>query len=64
MSVILRRAADRGEAAPGAVSPRIARMPADLVRHEMPLTDRPVPDEIVDELFLPLVRARSRNLRD
>lgn len=68
MSVILRRAADRGEAAPGAVSPRLARMPADLVRHEMLLTDRPVPDEvlveIVDELFLPLVRARSRNQRE
>ena len=43
-------------------------MPADLVRHEMLLTDRPVPDEvlveIVDELFLPLVRARSRNQRE
>ena len=68
MSVILRRAADRGEVAPGAVSPRLARMPADLVRHEMLLTDRPVPDEvlaeIVDELFLPLVRARSRNQRE
>ncbi|GAA0258234.1 TetR/AcrR family transcriptional regulator [Actinomadura nitritigenes] len=68
MSVILRRAADRGEVAPGAVSPRLARMPADLVRHEMLLTDRPVPDEvlteIVDELFLPLVRARRRNQRE
>ncbi|MDL4821023.1 TetR/AcrR family transcriptional regulator [Actinomadura opuntiae] len=63
MAVILGRAAERGEVPPDAVTPRIARMPADLVRHEMLLTDRPVPDEvlveIVDEIFLPLVRARA-----
>jgi AcrR family transcriptional regulator len=63
MSVILRRAAERGEIPPGAASPRIATMPADLVRHEMFLTDRPVPEEvlveIVDEMFLPLLRTRD-----
>ncbi|MFB4298285.1 TetR/AcrR family transcriptional regulator [Actinomadura sp. NTSP31] len=68
MAVILRRAAGRGEVSMDAVTPRIARMPADLVRHEMLLTDRPVPDgvlvEIVDEMFLPLVRARGRDRRE
>ncbi|GAA2156491.1 TetR/AcrR family transcriptional regulator [Actinomadura napierensis] len=68
MAIILGRAAERGEVSAEAVTPRIARMPADLVRHEMLLTDRPVPDgvlvEIVDEMFLPLVRARGRDQRE
>jgi hypothetical protein len=43
-----------------AVTPRIATLPVDLLRHEMPLTNREVSDEviteIVDDIFLPLVR--------
>lgn len=61
MTAILARAAARGEIPPAKVSPRIVRLPSDLVRHEMMVTDAPVPEkvleEIVDEIFLPLVRA-------
>ena len=60
ITVILERAAERGEIPRRKVNPRIARLPADLVRQEMMLFDAPVPErslaEIVDEIFLPLVR--------
>jgi AcrR family transcriptional regulator len=59
MSVILERAAARGEIDPGRLSPRILSLPVDLVRHDLIMTQRPVPDatltEIVDKIFLPLV---------
>ena len=59
MTTILKRAADRGEARPD-VPPRVATLPTDLFRHELlryrtPPTGR-VLDEILDEVFLPLVR--------
>jgi|SRR5271165_5414842 len=57
---MLRRAAARGEIGPGEVSPRIAAMAVDLVRHDLIMNQAPVPDadlvEIVDDLYLPLVR--------
>lgn len=60
MRVILERAANRGEIPRAKIPPRIVRLPADLVRHEMMLSDAPVPEkalaEIVDEIFLPLVQ--------
>ncbi|MBA3822722.1 MAG: TetR/AcrR family transcriptional regulator [Ktedonobacterales bacterium] len=60
MSVILRRAAERGEIDSAKVTPRIASLPADLVRHEILLTHAPISDativEIVDDIFLPLLR--------
>ncbi|MFB9837168.1 TetR/AcrR family transcriptional regulator [Actinoallomurus acaciae] len=63
METILKRAADRGEIRSGAVGRRITTIPVDLLRHEMLLNSAPVPAstlvEIVDEVFLPLVRARS-----
>lgn len=63
MSALLRRAAERGEIPPGAVTRRIATLPVDLTRHEMLLSRDPIPDssltEIVDEVFLPLLRARD-----
>jgi AcrR family transcriptional regulator len=41
------------------VSPRIATVAVDLVRHDLIMTQAPVPDEtlveIVDKIFLPLV---------
>jgi AcrR family transcriptional regulator len=59
MTVILKRAADRGEARQG-VSDRIARLPTDLFRQELFRSRQPPSDstltEIVDEVFLPLVR--------
>jgi len=40
--------------------PRVARLRIDLLRHELILIHRPpsqhTPEEIVDEIFLPLVR--------
>jgi Tetracyclin repressor-like, C-terminal domain len=60
MQAILDRAAARGEIDPGRLSPRPASLRVDLVRHDLIMTQAPVPDstlvEIVDEIFLPLVR--------
>ena len=60
MQAVLRRASDRGEFAAGRLTPRITSLPTDLARHEMLMTFRPLSDEaiaeIVDEVFLPLVR--------
>lgn len=60
---VLRRGIERGEISPDALTPRIAGLPADLLRHELLMTLRPVPDEviveIVDQIFLPLVRPRG-----
>lgn len=59
MSAILERAIARGEISPGRLSPRIRSLPVDLVRHDLIMNQRPVPDatlvEIVDKIFLPLV---------
>jgi len=60
MTIILDRAAARGEIPRAKFSPRIVKLPADLVRHQMMVTDAPVSEreliEIVDEIFLPLVK--------
>lgn len=60
----LSRAVSRGEAPSQAVHPRVASLPMTLLRGEYALRGLPtVPDgvliEIVDELFLPLVRGRA-----
>lgn len=61
MSAILRRAVERGEVDLDRVSRRTANLPLDLLRNELLFTRTRVPDtvlvEIVDEIFLPLVRA-------
>jgi len=63
MRLILERAVERGEAGPAALHPRVVSLPMDLMRGEGIMTLKPVPtraiEEIVDEVFLPLVRARS-----
>lgn len=61
MAVIVERAARRGEADPAAVTLRRLRAPLDLVRSELLLHGAVADDaieEIVDEVFLPLVRPR------
>ena len=59
MQTILGRAIDRGEIAAARLTPRIVSLPADLARHEVLMTFEPLSDdainEIVDEVFLPLV---------
>ena len=59
MAGILKQAAERGEAQPG-LSDRVASVPTDLFRNELFLRRTP-PDatviaEIIDDVFLPLVR--------
>ena len=58
MNQALARAAARGEAREH-VPKRVARLPLDLIRHELILTHRPPSnetlEEIVDQIFLPLV---------
>lgn len=57
---VLGRAIERGEIDPARLTPRIASLPLDLARHEMLMTFQPLSDdairEIVDDIFLPLVR--------
>ena len=60
MATILKRAEARGEAR-GDISPRIATLPTDLLRHELLLNRTPPTErtivEIIDDVFLPLVQA-------
>jgi AcrR family transcriptional regulator len=62
MQTILKRAADRGEARAG-VETRIATLPTALFRNELFLARTPPSEgtlvEIVDDVFLPLVRPRE-----
>ncbi|GAA4961512.1 TetR/AcrR family transcriptional regulator [Yinghuangia aomiensis] len=55
---VFTRAAHRGEVDPERVTPRMRRLPFDLLRQEFLMTFEPVPEEvlveIVDILFLPL----------
>jgi len=61
---VLGRAVARGEAAPEALHPRVATVPIALLRNEF-LTRgvTGVPDEvlveIIDDVYLPLVRGRA-----
>ncbi len=57
---VIGRAIERDEIDPARLTPRIASLPLDLARHEMIMTFQPLSDdairEIVDGIFLPLVR--------
>ena len=59
-ALVIERAIARGEIDPARLSPRLRALPVDLVRHDLIMTQEPVPDatliEIVDRIFLPLVR--------
>lgn len=62
---ILERGVARGEIDAKKITPRIAALPADLMRHEVIMTSKPISDpviaEILDEIFLPLVTARRQS---
>lgn len=64
MRPILDRAIARGEIAAACLTPRIVSLPTDLARHEILMTFEPLSDqaikEIVDGVFLPLVRYDRR----
>jgi AcrR family transcriptional regulator len=57
---ILDAAVARGEANPARLTPRVRSLPVDLLRHYVFTAFQPMPDdgieEIVDDIFLPLVR--------
>jgi AcrR family transcriptional regulator len=59
---MLQRAVDRGEIDPARLTPRVRRVTFDLFLHEIMTTLQPVPktviNEIVDEIFLPIVTPR------
>ena len=62
MMTVLNRAADRGEIRLGRITPRMAAVPGDLLRHQLLVAGAPATDavlaELVDDIFLPLVSAR------
>jgi AcrR family transcriptional regulator len=57
---VIDRAVARGEIQPGQISERVAWVPVELFRYQLMATLQPVPDpvieQIVDDVFLPLVR--------
>jgi AcrR family transcriptional regulator len=58
---VLKRGVARGELDQSKMTPRISSLPLDLFRHEVIMTRKPVSNalivEIIDTIFLPLVRA-------
>jgi len=60
LGVVLARGVERGEIEPSKLTPRIASLLPDLLRHELLMTLKPVSNaviaEFVDDIFLPLVR--------
>ena len=61
MKEILTRGVGRGEIAAEKLTPRLAALPFDLVRYQLMILHQPLSaqdiEEIVDRIFLPLVRA-------
>lgn len=62
---VVQQAVNRGELPPEGLPPRIAMLPASLLRHELIMNLSRVPDEtivdIVDTVFLPLATDRQRS---
>jgi AcrR family transcriptional regulator len=63
-SEIYRRAHERGEIDLDRIPRIVLSVPFDLMRHDMLMTYKPIPEErvleIVDDLFMPLIAAASR----
>jgi len=61
---VFRRAQERGEIDLNSIAPAVLSMPFDLMRHDMLMTYKPIPEErvreIVDDLFMPLIAAANR----
>jgi AcrR family transcriptional regulator len=61
---IYRRAHERGEIDLDHIPPVVLSMPFDLMRHDMLMTYKPIPEErvleIVDDILMPLIAATSR----
>ena len=61
MTEILSRGVGRDEIAAEKLTPRVAALPFDLVRYQLMVLQQPLSardiEEIVDRIFLPLVRA-------
>jgi AcrR family transcriptional regulator len=49
-SVIIARAIERGELDPARITPRVAALPFDLFRHEVLMSQAPVPDDVIEEI--------------
>ncbi|MFD6158385.1 TetR/AcrR family transcriptional regulator [Nocardia sp. NPDC060256] len=62
---ILAAAAERGEIDPARLTPRLRALPVDLLRHHIFMTMQPMNDadieDIIDSIFLPLVRPSGRD---
>ena len=67
MNRILERAVRRGEVSTNVFGTRIATLPVDLIRHDLLTAQVPLPDEtlveIVDQIFLPAVRALETSIQ-
>lgn len=63
ITVILQRAAERGEVRPERITPRVTALPGNLIRHELLIPHGDLSDaalaDIIDEIFLPLVQVRA-----
>jgi hypothetical protein len=63
LDLVFQRSVDRGEIDRRKLTPRIAALLPDLLRHELLMTLRPVPEaalaEMVDEVFLPLIGSKA-----
>jgi AcrR family transcriptional regulator len=64
MASVLQRAVARGEVHPDKVTPRITRLPVDLVRYDALNSRKPFTmsgvEEVIDEIVLPLIRTEQR----
>ncbi|WP_433606205.1 TetR/AcrR family transcriptional regulator [Dactylosporangium sp. CA-139114] len=60
---LVARAVERGDLPAAPRSPRVVNLPFDLLRHEMLMTLRPIPPEviaeIIDDVWLPLLSATT-----